>query len=78
MSDQDFFDDLEEQEERNAPHCVPNVFVKHETEKALLCRITGKDAWIPKSQILDESEVQSDGDEGTLIIPYWLAEKVVF
>jgi hypothetical protein len=30
---------------------------------------------IPKSQITDDSEVYKVGDEGTLIVTEWLAEK---
>ena len=43
------------------------------TDKALLCRIDGKDHWIPQSQIDDDSEVYKEGDEGTLVISEWLA-----
>jgi len=44
------------------------------TEKALLIRFeTGEEEWIPQSQIDDDSEVYAEGDEGTLIIPEWIA-----
>lgn len=36
----------------------------------------GTQAWIPKSQICDESDLAADserGDEGVLMIPEWLA-----
>lgn len=46
-----------------------------ETERALLCRIDGKEHWIPKSQIDDDSEVYQDGDEGKLVVSMWFAEK---
>ena len=39
----------------------------------LLCMIEGKEVWIPKSQISDDSEVFKKGDAGTLVIPEWLA-----
>lgn len=32
-------------------------------------------AWVPKSQICDESEVWETGDSGILVIPEWLAEE---
>jgi hypothetical protein len=34
----------------------------------LLCRIEGKDVWIPKTMIDRASEVSSEGDEGTLVL----------
>lgn len=46
-----------------------------ETEKAVLCVIDGEDLWIPKGQILDESEVWKKGDEGTLVMTEWIAQK---
>lgn len=32
-------------------------------------------AWIPKSQITDDSEVYRVGDAGTLMVTEWIAEK---
>ncbi len=49
------------------------VRVKHETDAALLCRVDGEDVWIPKSRILDGTDVERPGDVGTLVIPEWLA-----
>ncbi len=49
--------------------------VKRATDKAILCVIEGEEVWIPQSQIDDESEVWKAGDEGTLVIPLWLAEE---
>lgn len=43
------------------------------TEKALLCRIDGKEHWIPQGQIHDDSEVYRDGDRGKLVISEWIA-----
>lgn len=54
------------------------VSVLRETEKAILVRTDeGKEAWIPKSQILVErTDVSPDpGEVGTLAIPQWLAEE---
>jgi hypothetical protein len=31
--------------------------------------------WLPKSQVLASSEVQADGDVGTLALAMWFAEK---
>jgi hypothetical protein len=52
-----------------------DVRVKAETELAILCEIDGKEVWIPRSQVHDDSEVSSQGDEGTLILARWFAEK---
>jgi hypothetical protein len=59
---------------RNDAVHFDDVTVKHATDKAILAVIDGKQEWIPKSQIAADSEVQDDGDEGTLIIPEWLAK----
>jgi len=46
-----------------------------ETEKALLCGVDGREVWIPKTQIHEDSEVWKTGDKGHLVIPTWLAEE---
>lgn len=43
------------------------------TDDALLVEIDGKDVWFPRSQIVRESEVQEEGDEGTLVVTEWIA-----
>jgi hypothetical protein len=53
---------------------VEHCHCERETAKALLIGCEGEEFWIPKSQVLDESEVHGDGDEGDLVIPRWLAE----
>jgi hypothetical protein len=45
------------------------------TGKALLVLVEGEEVWIPRSQIQEDSEVQDEGDSGTLVIPMWLAEE---
>lgn len=50
-----------------------NVRAIKETEAALLCLIEGKEVWIPKSQITDDSEVYEDGHEGILVVTEWIA-----
>ena len=52
-----------------------DVTALRETEMALLCEIDGKQVWIPKSQIHEDSEVYKMGTEGELVIPQWLAEE---
>lgn len=50
--------------------------VKVETSRALLCVFDGgKEEWIPKSQIREDSEVIEKGDAGEIAIPVWLAEE---
>lgn len=46
-----------------------------ETEKAILVNIDGEEKWIPKSQVVEQSDVQGEGDSGTLAITRWFAEK---
>lgn len=50
---------------------------KHETVKAILFvdKGSGEEFWIPKSVIDEDSEVQGQHDEGTLIVAEWWAEK---
>lgn len=52
------------------------VEVIRESPKALLVDYEGNEEWIAKSQIHKDSDVQGEGDEGVLIIPTWLAEKL--
>jgi hypothetical protein len=52
-----------------------DVETEAETDNALLCTIDGKNVWIPKSQIDDNSEVWKKGDEGTLVVSEWIAEE---
>lgn len=49
-----------------------------ETAMAILVEVDDAEYWIPKSQIDDDSEVYQDGDEGTLVIPEWLASEKGF
>jgi hypothetical protein len=50
--------------------------VIRETAKALLvCLDDGREVWIPKSQIHDDSEIWKPGDAGTLVVNGWWAEK---
>lgn len=57
-------------------HECSNVAVEVETEKALLVIFEdGTEKWVPKSVILEGSEVTEEGDEGTLRVKRWFAEK---
>jgi len=44
-------------------------------DRALLCRVSGKDVWIPYVNIAmtDEAAIRRVGDCGRLVIPRWLA-----
>ena len=54
-----------------------NVEILRETDKAFLIVVdAGKEYWIPKSQIdSDESNVDSEGDKGILVVTDWIAEE---
>jgi hypothetical protein len=54
---------------------IEDVEAIRETDAALLCLIAGREVWIPKSQIHDDSEVWGEEQEGTLVIPEWLAKE---
>lgn len=49
------------------------VTVVRETDNALLVDIEGKEHWIPKSQIDDDSEVYALGTDGDLVVSEWIA-----
>ena len=44
------------------------------TSKAILVACEGEEAWVPTSQIHDDSEVYKPGTAGVLVIPRWVAE----
>lgn len=53
------------------------LLLKH-SGKAMLVRHENEEAWIPYSQLHDDSELYQESEkdeEGELVIPYWLAEK---
>jgi hypothetical protein len=55
-----------------------DVVVVRRTYKAVLVNHENEEAWIPYSQIHDDSEiyeVSCEGEKGALVIPEWLAEK---
>lgn len=63
--------------DRDEPTTYDDVEVIQVTDNSLLCDVDGEEVWIPKSQLLPNSELKEEskiGDVGTLIIPYWLAE----
>lgn len=60
---------------KDETHSIEDAICTKETTDALLCEFEGKELWIPKSQITEESEVQGEGEEGMLVVTQWLAEK---
>jgi hypothetical protein len=52
-----------------------DIKCRRETKDAILVEIDGREMWVPKSQVHDDSEVYKSGTEGNLIISRWLAEK---
>ena len=68
------------QNARFQPVSIEDAVAIRETDKALLVRVGAdgddqKEVWIPKSQILDDSEVFEMGGEGTLVVPRWIVEE---
>lgn len=48
----------------------------HESAKALRILIASEVAeWVPKSQIHPDSQVQTLGDEGELVVSLWIAQQ---
>lgn len=54
---------------------IEGVECDRETEKAIRVQISGDDYWVPKSCVTEDSEVTKKGDDGTLAIKRWFAEK---
>jgi hypothetical protein len=52
---------------------IENVVCVHATTEAIKVEINGKEEWVPRSQIFDDSEVQDVGDSGTLSVAEWFA-----
>ncbi len=53
---------------------IDDVVCLRATDKALLCDVFGEEMWIPRSQILDSSDVCEEGDTGLLHITEWFSE----
>jgi hypothetical protein len=54
---------------------IDDVTIETETDLALLCIIDGRQRWIPKSVVHEDSEVSGEGDTGTMVLMRWFAEK---
>lgn len=51
---------------------ITDVEVIREGGLALLCRVRGREIWIPRAQILNNG-VRAVGDRGTIVVPRWFA-----
>lgn len=56
---------------------IKGVRALRASERGLYCYIeqTRSNRWLPQSHIAPESEVRAPGDEGTLVISRWLADR---
>lgn len=70
-----FNPDKEAEEDPEDSHAVLNTVCMRETDSALMVRVKEKDIWFPKTHIKKDSEVQGDGDVGTLVISGWIAKQ---
>jgi hypothetical protein len=53
-----------------------NAFCLHETARAIRVRLDdGREFWIPKSVVHEDSEVYGNGHQGELVVARWFAEK---
>jgi hypothetical protein len=52
---------------------ITDVEVIREGGLALLCRVRGKEIWIPHAQILNAG-VQTVGQRGSIVVPKWFAD----
>lgn len=56
---------------------IAGAICKYSTDSALLIEHVDFDEamWFPLSQVSPDSEVQKQGDEGDLIVTYWIAKQ---
>lgn len=72
MNETSWYQDEDEQKERNAPVTF-YAELKWETKKAYLCYDGAEEFWIPKSQVIDKKDMGKGDFEIT--IPRWLADE---
>ena len=60
--------------QQHQAECLGKRLGSTATLKAMLVACEGEEAWIPTSQVHEDSEVNKPGTEGTLVIPRWVAE----
>ena len=59
---------------------IDDCLILHETERAILVEsdnIENEDGqlWVPKSQVHDDSEIWTKGENGRLTVNMWFAEQ---
>ena len=55
---------------------LDDVTLVKSTDKAILIRTEdGTEVWIPRSCVLDGTEITKEGDVGGLIVPSWLIDR---
>ena len=60
------------------PATVGDYVVVVETDRAILCKEDEMDddgIWVPKSVVHDDSEIREEGDQGTLVVKQWFADR---
>lgn len=63
-------------EDRGDDVTLEGVTATAESAKALCVELNDDtEAWVPKSQITDDSEVYAKGHQGRLVITRWLARE---
>jgi len=45
------------------------------TDRALLLDLEGEEVWVPRSQVRNDSDIESAGDAGCVYITTWFAKK---
>lgn len=77
QADDDFMmwsDDFHNDRDDDDTVTIGDIEVKASTPKAILIEVDGEEHWIPRSQLLDGTDVDDVGDEGKIVIPKWLAD----
>jgi hypothetical protein len=55
---------------------MEDVEAVSETLSGLVCRLRSRTFEVPRRLLLEESEVRTPGDRGTLVIPAWYAARL--
>jgi hypothetical protein len=63
-------------EDNNEPVTFEDAVAIHATARALMVRLpSGREVWVPQSQVHDDSEVYAAGHAGKLVLIGWFARK---
>jgi len=58
------------------PHVILTGRIVRERGMAILCAIGDREEWLPRTQLRAGTTVQRAGEEGRIVIPRWLADKL--